>query len=203
MAMSPRWHPMDHTLVYRLWQAPFAERKLRPMLSAYHPESFHKVLDVGCGPGTNAGHFLGTDYLGVDINPAYIRNATKRFGDRFQVADVATMRIEPGEGFDCILVNSLLHHLSDSEVHGLLDHLSSLLSPGGAVHILDLVLPPRAGIARFLARHDRGAYPRSLPAWEALFQRHFATVRFQPYLLGCLGLTLWQMVYFEGRTPGA
>jgi SAM-dependent methyltransferase len=190
---------MEHTLVYRLWQAPFAERKLRPLLTAHRPESFRRVLDVGCGPGTNAAHFAGTDYHGVDINPAYVRHATKRFGARFQVADVTTMRIEPGQGFDCILVNSLLHHLSDAEVHGLLAHLSSLLAPGGAVHILDLVRPPHASIARFLARHDRGAYPRPLSEWETLFHRHFSPIRFQPYPLGRFGLTLWQMVYFEGR----
>jgi SAM-dependent methyltransferase len=109
------------------------------------------------------------------------------------------MRIESGQGFDCILVNSLLHHLSDPEAHGLLAHLSSLLAPGGAVHILDLVRPPHASIARFLARHDRGAYPRPLSEWETLFHRHFSPIRFQPYPLGRFGLTLWQMVYFEGR----
>jgi SAM-dependent methyltransferase len=194
-------HPMEHTLVYRLWQAPFAERKLAPMLRHTDLSRVRRVLDVGCGPGTNARHFLACDYLGVDINPAYVRDAERRFGPRFRVADVTTMRIEPGQGYDCILLNSLLHHLSDDEVDRLLSHLASLLADAGAVHILDLVLPERPSVARFLARHDRGDFPRPLEAWRELFTRYFAPVIFEPYPLGALGVTLWSMVYFQGRRP--
>ena len=199
MALITRQHPMESTLIYRLWQAPFAERKLRPFLAAHRVGDFRRVLDVGCGPGTNARHFAATDYLGVDINPDYISYAIRRYGSRFRVADVTTMSMEYGHGFDCILVNSLLHHLSDSEVTRLLSHLRLLLTPNGSIHILDLVLPAQGGIARFLARHDRGKYPRQLVDWERIFCRHFAPVRFQPYAVGCFGRTLWQMVYFEGK----
>jgi SAM-dependent methyltransferase len=153
---------------------------------------------VGCGPGTNAPHFRAHDYLGVDINPAYIRDAERRFGTKFRVADVTSMRIEPGQGYDCILVNSLLHHLPDQAVDRLLGHLATLLSSDGAVHILDLVLPPHPSIARFLARHDRGDFPRPLERWRELFSAHFAPVVFEPYPLGLGGLMLWSMVYFQG-----
>lgn len=191
-------HPMERTLVYRLWQAPFAERKLAPVLRYLGSTPPGRVLDVGCGPGTNARHFLNSDYLGVDINPAYIRDATRRFGPRFQVADVTTMRIEGGQGYDCILVNSLLHHLPDEAVDRLLGHLGTLLSDRGAVHVLDLVLPERPSIARFLARMDRGDFPRPLEAWRSLLARHFRPEVFEPYSLGALGITLWSMVYFRG-----
>jgi len=191
-------HPMDRTAVYRMWQAPFAERKLEPFLRHVDLRRVRRVLDVGCGPGTNARHFVAHDYLGVDINPAYIRDAERRFGSRFQVADVTTMRIEPGKGFDCILVNSLLHHLPDNAVEQLLGHLATLLSGDGAVHILDLVLPPDRSIARFLARRDRGDFPRPLERWQELFTRQFAPAVFEPYSLGLAGLSLWSMVYFQG-----
>lgn len=194
-------HPMENTLVYRLWQAPFAERKLAPMLRRMDPSKARRVLDVGCGPGTNSRHFLSSDYLGVDINPAYVRSATRRFGPKFQVADVTTMRIEPGRGYDCILVNSLLHHLSDEATHRLLGHLATLLSEDGSVHILDLVLPERPSVARWLARHDRGDFPRPLEAWRTLFSRHFTPMRFEPFGLGAFGSTLWSMVYFQGHRP--
>jgi SAM-dependent methyltransferase len=190
---------MDNTTLYKLWQAPFAERKLAPMLRQLGPTAGLRVLDVGCGPGTNAHHFLDSDYLGVDINAAYIRDAQRRFGPRFRVADVTTMRGEPGGGFDCILLNSLLHHLPDSAVEQLLPHLASLLTDVGAVHILDLVLPRYASLARLLARLDRGRFPRPLARWEELFVRHFDPVLFEPYPLGAAGVTLWSMVYFQGR----
>lgn len=194
-------HPMEYTALYRLWQAPFAERKLAPMLRHTDLSRVRRVLDVGCGPGTNARHFASVDYLGVDINPAYIADATRRFGPRFQVADVTTMKIEPGQGYDCILLNSLLHHIPDDGVGRLLSSLPGLLSEDGAVHILDLVLPDKPSIARFLARHDRGDFPRELETWRAVFTRHFRPVIFEPYPLGALGVTLWSMVYFQGRRP--
>jgi SAM-dependent methyltransferase len=194
-------HPMEHTTVYRIWQAPFAERKLEPFLRAVDLQRVRRVLDVGCGPGTNARHFREHDYLGVDINPAYIRDAERRFGSRFRVADVTTMRIEPGQGYDCILVNSLLHHLPDEAVERLLGHLATLLSEHGTVNVLDLVLPPNPSIARFLARRDRGDFPRPLERWRELFCTHFRPVVFQPYPLGVAGLTMWSMVYFQGQSP--
>lgn len=192
-------HPMESVHVYRIWQAPFAERKLRPFLEVIRARTVSRVLDVGCGPGTNATHFLGVDYLGVDINPEYIAHAIRRYGDRFRVEDVTKMELAPGGGFDCILVNSLLHHLPDHEVHRLLNHLQHLLTPDGSIHVLDLVLPAGFSIPHLLARADRGEYPRPLPAWRSIFEQHFTTRRFDPYPLGVLGLPLWQMIYFEGR----
>jgi SAM-dependent methyltransferase len=192
---------MEHELVYRLWQAPFAERKLRPLLQRNRVETFTRVLDVGCGPGTNARHFLACDYLGVDINPEYIRAAERHFGPRFRVADVTTMRLEAEQGYDCILVNSLLHHLPDDAVDRLLGHLATLLAPNGFIHVLDLVLPSRPSVSRLLARLDRGNFPRPLEAWRALFERHFETVLLEPYPLGGLGVALWRMVYFKGGRP--
>lgn len=195
-------HPMENTLLYRIWQAPFAERKLAPFLAANDPRAMRRVLDVGCGPGTNARHFPGEAYLGVDINPAYVADATRRFpGHEFRVADVTTLDPaalgSPG-GYDGILANSLLHHLPDAATGRLLRHLATLLSPGGHVHILDLVLPPRPSLARLLARLDRGDHPRPLPRWRELFESCFAPVLFEPYSLGLPGLELWSMVYFKG-----
>ena len=42
------------------------------------------VLDVGCGPGTNAPHFAHADYLGVDINPSYVATAARRYVHRHE-----------------------------------------------------------------------------------------------------------------------
>jgi len=194
-------HPVEFSVVYRLWMAPFADRKLAPMLRHIDLRDVNRVLDVGCGPGTNAGCFQGCDYLGVDINPAYIRSAERRHGPKFRVADVTSMRIEPGQGYDLILVNSLLHHLSDPDVDRLLAHLVTLIAEKGAIHIMELVLPERRSVARFLARKDRGEFPRSLDAWREIFTRHFTPAVFEPFALRAMGVTLWEMVYFQGRRP--
>ena len=69
---------LEQPIVYRMWMAPFAEQKLRPVKENGGVHGVRRVLDVGCGPGTNASHFAHTDYLGMDINPEYIDNAIER-----------------------------------------------------------------------------------------------------------------------------
>lgn len=195
--MKP-WTPLlEIPWVYRLWQAPFAEEKLKPVLRHNDLSEPGRVLDVGCGPGTNARHFRGADYLGVDINSGYVDRARRRYGMRFEVADVTDFRGEE-RAYDFILVNSLFHHLNDQETERLLAHLATLLDDGGHVHVLDLVLPDNPSAARLLARMDRGDHARPLARWRELFGRHFGEVVFEPYPLGALGMTLWNMVYFKG-----
>jgi SAM-dependent methyltransferase len=190
---------MENVTVYRLWQAPFAEKKLAPLLRRSDIGAARRVLDVGCGPGTNARHFAAADYLGIDINPGYVAYANRRFGRRFVAADVRTYSPPAGATFDFILLNSLLHHIDDEGVHQVLSNVARLLTPDGHVHILDLILPERASLSRAIARWDRGEYARRRAAWEALFLAHFDSVIMEPYPLGALGTTLWNMLYFKGR----
>jgi len=189
---------MEIPWVYRAWQAPFQEQKLAPLLRHNELSIVRRVLDVGCGPGTNAPHFRGMDYLGLDINAEYVERARARYGMRFEVADVTRWQVR-GEAFDFILVNSFFHHVRDEDALRILEHLATLLTPDGRIHVLDLVLPDAPTLARLLARLDRGDYPRPLPAWRELLGRHFEPDVFEPYDLGAAGVALWNMVYFRGR----
>jgi SAM-dependent methyltransferase len=190
---------MEHTIAYRVWQAPFAERKLAPLFAHNDVPCARRVLDVGCGPGTNTHHFAGADYLGVDMNPAYIESARRRHGREFIVADVTKYEVPPDRRFDLILANSLFHHIDDASTRRILAHLATLLSHDGHIHIFDLVLPEKPSVSRFLARADRGDHPRPLDEWRDLFTSAFEPVVFEPYPLGAGGVTLWNMIYFKGR----
>jgi SAM-dependent methyltransferase len=197
-AVSLRSAILEHNLVYRLWQAPFAEQKFAPILASNDLSRVRRVLDVACGPGTNTGHFGHTEYLGIDYNERYIEDARRRYNRKFVVADARSYAV-PGERFDFVLVNSFLHHLNNEDVREILLHLRSLLAEDGRIHILELVLPERASIARLLARWDRGKYARPSEEWREILSAVFEPVRFEPYRLTGLGATLWNMVYFQGR----
>lgn len=197
--MKPWARLLENTLVYRLWQAPFAERKLAPLFAHNDVTAARRVLDVGCGPGTNTHHFKGADYLGIDFNPAYIESARRRHGREFIVADVTKYEVSDEGRFDLILANSLFHHIETETTRRILAHLGTLLAPDGHVHIFDLVLPERPSLARMLARADRGDYPRPLEEWRTIFTEAFEPVVFEPYPLGVLGVSLWDMIYFKGR----
>lgn len=188
---------MEGTRVYRAWQAPFAEAKLEPLRRHNDLASARKVLDVGCGPGTNTRHFEHADYLGIDINPEYVAAAAERTGRRFLAADVTAYEVED-DGFDFILANSFFHHVDDAATDRILGHLATLLTPDGHLHVLDLVLPAEPSPSRLLARMDRGDFARPLDQWREICERHFEPVVFEPYTLGMAGVTLWNMVYFKG-----
>ncbi len=190
---------MEHTLAYRVWQAPFAERKLAPLYEHNDVGRARRVLDVGCGPGTNTAHFAHTYYLGIDSNAAYIDSARRRYGRDFVVADVTKWKSESGQAFDLILANSLFHHIDDAGVRRILAHLATLLAADGHLHVFDLVLPEGPSVSRFLARADRGEYPRPPEKWRELFTKDFESIVFEPYPLGTAGVVLWNMIYFKGR----
>ena len=189
---------MGQPVVYRLWMAPFAEQKFNPIAVHNDLSRVRRVLDVGCGPGTNAGHFAHTDYLGLDWNERYIRSARRRHKGNFQVADAEKLVVAPGERFDFILANSLLHHIDLTATNRLLSHLRGLLTEDGHIHIIELVLPAEAGIPRALARSDRGQFPRPSEEWRNIFCELFHPVVFEDFSLTFAGIELWKMVYFKG-----
>ena len=190
---------LERALVYRLWQAPFAEQKFLPVLANNDLRRVRRVLDVGCGPGTSTPYFAHGDYLGLDINPRYIESARRKHGRDFLVADVRNYRAAPEQKFDFILANSFLHHLNTGDVLGILSHLRSLLTDDGHVHALELVMPQEKSIARLLAQWDRGDFARPRDEWQAIFGEFFEPVALEFYPLTLLGTTLWNMVYFKGR----
>ena len=192
---------LERTLVYRLWQAPFADQKFAPVLANTNMQNVQRVLDVACGPGTNTRYFTNSEYLGIDLNPRYIEHARARHRREFLVADACKYRVPPSERFDFILVNSFLHHLPNAEVVDILSHLRTLLTPDGHIHILELVMPANASPARWLARHDRGKFARPLHEWERICSGIFEPVLAHPYSLTALGVKLWHMFYFKGKAP--
>jgi SAM-dependent methyltransferase len=194
---------LEHTLVYRMWQAPFAEQKFAPVLAHNNLQSVRRILDVACGPGTNTGHFPNSDYLGIDLNERYIRHARAQHRRNFLVADICSYRVPADERFDFILVNSFLHHLRDSDVANILSHLRTLLTEDGHIHILELVMPQEVSVARRLARWDRGKYTRPLEEWKEILGVLFDPVVLEPYPLVGFGATLWNMIYFKGKARTA
>jgi SAM-dependent methyltransferase len=191
---------LEHTLVYCLWQAPFARKKFLPIFKYNDLTQARRVLDVACGPGTNAGYFGKSDYIGIDLNERYIQYARQHHKRNFIAVDACAFTPPPSEHFDFILVNSFLHHLDTPDIDPLLSHLRTLLTPDGHIHILELAFPQdERSIAHWLAQTDRGKFIRPLAQWRAIFEKHFEPVVFEPYPLGGAGTMLWQMIYFKGK----
>ena len=191
---------LEHPAIYRRWQAPFVAQKFAPVERHIEHATIRRVLDVGCGPGTNAARFGAAAYVGVDINERYLAVARSKYQGRFIQADLSTADLSSLGTFDTILVNSFLHHLPDTAVDRLLVRLAMLLQRQGQVHILELVRPDRVSLPSMMARLDRGRYARGIQAWTEHFERHFHPVVVEPYTFGG---GLWAMVYFQGMARHA
>jgi SAM-dependent methyltransferase len=189
----------DLSPVYRAWQLPFERQKFTPVARFLQDTEVQSVLDVGCGPGTNAAQFVDTRYVGIDLNPAYIKSARRRYGGHFVVGEAAAGLPQSGAPYDVVFVNSLLHHLADDAVTAVLHSATALLAPDGAVHVLDLELPAERSIARFLALNDRGDHVRTRDSWLALLGAVLRIETFEPYPLAVAHRRpLWNMFYARG-----
>jgi SAM-dependent methyltransferase len=189
---------LSHPAVYRAWQAPLVEQKLAPFLANSSIGATDRVIDIGCGPGTNAGIFAPKGYVGADLSPEYVASARERYPDhQFEVWDITKPGPDLGT-FDLALINSVFHHLSDAETETVLTALPGLLRTGATIHIIDLVLPPDRSLARTLAKLDRGEYPRPIDHWQRLLGGLLEVSKFEPFRIGLLGSRMWDMVYVQG-----
>jgi SAM-dependent methyltransferase len=99
-----------------------------------------KVLEIGCGLGTDGAQFAlaGADYTGIDLTDAAIDLARRRFDlfnlpGTFRTADAENLDF-PDESFDVVYSHGVLHHTPDTvravqEVH-------RVLRPGGRAVVM-------------------------------------------------------------------
>jgi SAM-dependent methyltransferase len=99
-----------------------------------------KVLEIGCGIGTDGAQFAkaGADYTGIDLTEAAIDLARRRFvlaelkGD-FCVSDAERLDF-PDDSFDLVYSHGVLHHTPDIEAA--VAEIHRVLKPGGRAVIM-------------------------------------------------------------------
>ena len=99
-----------------------------------------KVLEIGCGLGTDGAQFAkaGADYTGIDLTEAAIELARSRFeisglSGEFRVADAENLDFAD-DSFDRVYSHGVLHHTPDTarairEIH-------RVLKPGGRAIVM-------------------------------------------------------------------
>jgi 2-polyprenyl-3-methyl-5-hydroxy-6-metoxy-1,4-benzoquinol methylase len=172
--------PGVYERVQRLLGARAARRRLATEF--LRPFAGARLLDVGCGTGSLLDSLPEeVDYVGFDLNPAYIEAAQKKYSHRrarfyCARAGVGAEGLEE-RTFDLVVAKSLLHHLDDSEAHQLLETARRLLRAGGAFFSSDPVRHEgQALVAKVLLALDRGRSIRTPDAYRALASAHFATI---------------------------
>ena len=108
-----------------------------------------KVLEIGCGLGTDGAQFAeaGADYTGIDLTEAAVELARRRFElfdlpGKFQTADAENLAF-PDESFDLVYSHGVLHHTP---------------ATGKAIQEIHRVLRPRGRAVVMLYHRDSYNY---------------------------------------------
>ncbi len=140
----------------------------RWILSTFEPFLGRSVMEVGIGHGGFADliHERGLTYLGVDVDPALVEEASRA---RPEVAYVCADVTDPalpervaGRGLDTVLCANVLEHIADDR--GAVENMLSVVPPGGHVLLFVPAHPALYGgldrLAGHLRRYDRGMLRR-------------------------------------------
>jgi SAM-dependent methyltransferase len=158
--------------------AVFVDRYLRP-------EEGDKILDIGCGPADILSYLPRVEYVGLDMNSAYIDHARKRFGNKGRFLAQRISRgvinaISPS-GFDTVLAKGVLHHLNDAEAIQLFELARFALKPAGRLITFDgCYVKGQSCLARLILSKDRGKFVRTqkeyLDLASTLFKKVHASI---------------------------
>jgi len=143
----------------------FAERVVEMV-----PHSHGVLIDLGCGPGdilvrifglTRKFISLGLDGSKTMLNLANERIKTEALENSIHLIQGDARNINfPGDCFDVVVSNSLVHHLPDplpfwKEVH-------RVSKPGGIILVQDLSRPDTPEKARRIVERESGSEPQLL-----------------------------------------
>ncbi|HET7112270.1 MAG TPA: class I SAM-dependent methyltransferase [Pyrinomonadaceae bacterium] len=99
-----------------------------------------RVLEVGCGLGTDGAQFAkaGAAYTGIDLTEAAVDLARRRFElfnlpGTFRVADAEGLDF-PDDSFDIVYSHGVLHHTPDTA--GAIREIHRVLRPGGRAVVM-------------------------------------------------------------------
>lgn len=95
-----------------------------------------KVLDVGCGPGIDAGYMASKGYnvIGIDLSKEMIGLAKERFPRiEFRISDMRRLTFGSGS-FDGVFVAYSLIHIPKNDVLGVIKSLHGFLKPNGVIY---------------------------------------------------------------------
>jgi SAM-dependent methyltransferase len=177
---------LDFSWAYELLQNILGSPRARRIyINEYvKPQKGMRILDIGCGPGVIVPELMGkgVDYFGFDLNRKYIETAKRKYENskvKFVSGDATDFVNAGNEKFDIVMMNNLMHHLTDAEVEASLAKVKKLLKKKGRFCSCDGVYDKDVTpIERFVLQNDRGKYIRTTNEYVRLVKKHIPSAKY-------------------------
>lgn len=136
-----------------------------------------RVLDVACGAGygTNLLAQVAAKATGLDIDPAAIRRAAKKYQAEnltFLAGDCCEMPFEAGS-FDVVVANEVIEHIEEQD--RFIEEAKRVLVPGGTLLVST---PNRPVYNRYKTPNPFHVSEMDVAEFRRLLRRHFKHVHF-------------------------
>jgi 2-polyprenyl-3-methyl-5-hydroxy-6-metoxy-1,4-benzoquinol methylase len=141
------------------------------------------MLDLGSGRSPLLRHLAPQRYVGLDLHPADLAYAERRFGRpgyEFVAADFMEAPLERWRGADVVTASAVFHHLSDEQVVELVERVQDQVGPSRMVFTDGVTRGPLAGV---LTRLDEGEPSRPKEALFELFRPRFEVTETWSYVV--------------------
>jgi len=173
---------LNHPTLYQVYQnaGGFFGARVKAVTDYLTLRPGMRVIDIGCGPGYILRHLPpGIDYIGFDIDQAYIEHARRAFGHlgqfyrRYFDANAA----REFAGADVVMMNGVLHHIADEELRETLTNVRDALKSDGILFTLDgCYREGQSRIAKWLLDNDRGEFVRNRDGYDQVLSGAFENV---------------------------
>jgi SAM-dependent methyltransferase len=173
---------LEVPFLYNLFQDAIGGNALRRRFinSNVRAKPGDKIIDIGCGPAQILTWLPDVDYLGLDINYAYIASAKRTHAGKgtFVVGDTRSLWDDPRfRDADIVVGLGILHHLGDDDASHCIRFAHRALKQGGRFVSLDACWVPNQGfLSRYIMSKDRGQNIRTEQEYCRLARKIFKDV---------------------------
>ena len=188
---------------YDMAVEPFNAALRKVVLKVARPSPGMKVLEVGCGTGTNLALFAdaGCQVSGIDLSPSMIDIAKKKLGDRanLRLGDASDMPFGDSE-FDLVLGFLTLHEMPAEARGAVVSEMARVVAGEGRILFVDFHHGPYRFPKGWVYRSI--IVPIEIGAGLEHFTNHrdFLSRRGLPGLISGNGLTVKRQMLLGGGT---
>jgi ubiquinone/menaquinone biosynthesis C-methylase UbiE len=149
----------------------YNEKTLKSLLQDFN-FSEKKILDFGCGIGSNSYIWESDNYKGIDINLNRI-NYAKKLNKNYHYYTLEGNSLPfNNKAFDFIFLMAVLHHIPPEQIRIYLQEFRRVLRPKGRMIIIEPCFINNKPISNWLMNlFDRGKYIGSDKYYLELFKK--------------------------------